>query len=236
MRISLRWLKQYLPLDLTLPQIIDTLTMLGLEVESAVDLGFQSKLFVVCEILDIRPHPNADRLVLCTVMADEPEPVEVVCGAHNMKPGDRVVLAKVGAELPPSDKFKEGLTLKAARIRGVDSQGMLCSGIELTYNDDAEGIMILPPETPVGEPFDALIEIKVTPNRPDCLSILGVARELAAATKRKLSVPLPRLVEFPDKADSVARVVVKAREACPRYAARVIRDVRIGPCRASFHQ
>lgn len=229
MRISLRWLKQYLPLDLTLTQVCDTLTMLGLEVESVLDLGYQSKQLVVCEILDIRPHPNADKLVICTIMADEPKPVEVVCGAKNMKIGDRVVLAKVGAVLPPSSVHKDGLTLKAAKIRGVESCGMLCSGPEMTFNDDASGLMILPPETPVAEPFDALIEIKVTPNRPDCLSIIGTARELAAATKRKLSVPLPQLVESTVKAETAARVIVKAKDACPRYTARVIKGVTIGP-------
>ncbi len=229
MRISLRWLKQYLPIELNLSEIVNTLTMLGLEVEEATDLGFESKLLVVCEVLEIRPHPNADKLVLCTVKADDPEPIEVVCGARNMQPGDRVVLAKVGAALPPSEVHPEGLVLKAAQIRGVRSNGMLCSGPELTYNDDAAGIMILPPETPVGESFDALLEIKVTPNRPDCLSIIGVARELAAATKRKLSVPLPRLEEVAEKSESAVRIGVQAREECPRYTGRVVRDIQVGP-------
>ncbi len=229
MRVSLRWLRQYVPLDMPLAQIVETLTMLGLEVESVVDLGWDSKRLVICEILDVRPHPDAEKLVLCTVMADEAKPLEVVCGAKNMKAGDRVVLAKVGAKLPPSSAHPEGIEMKPARIRGIVSNGMLCSGIEMGYNDDTSGIMILAPNAPVAEPFDALLEIKVTPNRPDCLSVIGVARELAAATRKKLTVPAPVLNEIEERADSAVRIQVPAREQCPRYTARVVRGVKIGP-------
>lgn len=229
MRLSLRWLKQYLPIELTLAEVVHTLTMLGLEVESVTDLGYESRRLVTCEILEIHPHPNADKLVLCTVMADEAKPIQVVCGATNMKVGDRVVLAKVGAKLPPSAAHPEGLTLKAAKIRNVASHGMLCSGPEMTYNDDMSGLMILPPDTQIAEPFDALLEIKVTPNRPDCLSVIGVARELAAATRRRLQVQRPEFAEAEERADSVVKIQVLAREACPRYMARVARGVKIGP-------
>lgn len=223
MRLSLRWLKQYVAVELSLAEVVETLTMLGLEVESVIDLGHESKKFVICEILDVAPHPHSDHLSLCSVQADQAKPLQVVCGATNMKAGDRVVLAREGAVLP------DGRVMKKAMIRGIESPGMLCSPIELGYSEDAKGLMILPPDAPVAEPFDALIEIKVTPNRPDCLSVVGVARELAAATQKKLTLPVPRFGDSDEKTEAAVRIVVKAREECPRYAARVIRGVKIEP-------
>lgn len=223
MRLSLRWLKQYVPVELSLAEVVETLTMLGLEVESVVDLGYESGKFVICEILDVAAHPHSDHLSLCSVQADQAKPIQVVCGATNMKAGDRVVLAREGAVLP------DGRVMKKAMIRGIESPGMLCSPIELGYSEDAKGLMILPPDAPVAEPFDALIEIKVTPNRPDCLSVVGVARELAAATQKKLTLPVPRFADSDEKTEAAVRIVVKAREECPRYAARVLRGVKIEP-------
>ncbi|MFH0793595.1 MAG: phenylalanine--tRNA ligase subunit beta, partial [bacterium] len=147
----------------------------------------------------------------------------IVCGAKNMKVGDKVPLALVGAVLP------NGMEIRAEKIRGEDSAGMLCSGKELGFNDDASGLLILPADFAVGEPFEAIIDLKVTPNRSDCLSVLGVARDIAAMCGKQAPPPQPRLQESVERAESHIRVTLKARNDCPRYTARYLRSVRVGP-------
>src|SRR5690606_24760710 len=176
MRFSYRWLRDYFQTDLSYTQVLDAATMTGLEVEEAADLGLQSGNIVFGEIVELNKHPDADRLSVCRVRIDEAEPVQIVCGASNIAVGQRVPVAKVGATLP------NGITLKRTKIRGVESMGMMCSAKELEAAADADGIWIQPEDSPVGEPFDALVTIKVTPNRPDALSLLGLARDLAAKT------------------------------------------------------
>jgi phenylalanyl-tRNA synthetase beta chain len=223
MRFSYRWLRDYFQTDLSYTQVLDAATMTGLEVEEAADLGLQSGNIVFGEIVELNKHPDADRLSVCRVRIDEAEPVQIVCGASNIAVGQRVPVAKVGATLP------NGITLKRTKIRGVESMGMMCSAKELEAAADADGIWIQPEDSPVGEPFDALVTIKVTPNRPDALSLLGLARDLAAKTGGRVVQPEVKFPEVADKIDSVARVTVEAREDCPRYAARVIRNVKVGP-------
>jgi phenylalanyl-tRNA synthetase beta chain len=207
-------------------EIVDRLTMNGIEVENVLDLGAASGKIIVARILEIAPHPNADQLVLCRVDAGKSEPLRIVCGAKNMKAGDTVVLALEGARLP------NGLVLKRSKIRGEVSEGMMCSARELGWSDDASGLLILPPDWvyKIGEPFDALLDLKVTANRPDCLSILGIARDLAAAFgSPPPSFPQASLAEKGAAATDFASVTVEAPDACPRYTARVIRGVTVGP-------
>lgn len=229
MRFSVRWLRNYLKTDAPLDAIIEALYGCGLEVEQVLDIGARSGRIVTARIDRIEAIPGADKIRLCIVQADEPEPLKIVCGAHNIAEGDIVPLARFGFTFP------DGTVLKPRKIMGIEGQGMLCSPREIGVSDEASGIWILPPDTPVGQPYDALIEISITPNRPDALSIVGVARDLAArlgvATGRRHTVTLPDLsvTEGTDRTDAAARVTVEARAACPRYAARVIRNVRIGP-------
>jgi EMAP domain len=182
MLISLRWLKDYVDIEAEPGELADRLTMAGLEVESVNETAPEFSGVVVAKILSIRPHPNADKLTLCEVATGD-ESYPVVCGAKNITVGDIVPLALVGATIPG------GYTIKSSRIRGELSNGMLCSEDELGIGKDATGIMILPKELPVGEDMtvalglrDTVFDIGVTPNRSDCLSVIGIAREVAAIT------------------------------------------------------
>jgi phenylalanyl-tRNA synthetase beta chain len=228
-RFSVRWLKKYLQAEFTVEELVDHLTNCGLEVEEVIDLGMVSGKLIVGEILKIEPIDGAEKIRMTQVMADEKEPLRIVCGAHNIKEGDRVPVAKFGMTFP------DGMVLKPRKIMGIEGQGMLCSQKELGVAEDAAGIWILPEDTPVAEPYDAIIDISITPNRPDALSIIGIARDLAAKIAARtgkrpgLAVPDLKVPEVAEKVDSVARISVPAKEDCPRYTARVIADVKIGP-------
>lgn len=232
MRISYRWLTQLLGKEIPLEELLQSLTMAGIEVEAVSDLGVGSGRLVVGRILTKEKHPNADKLSLCDVQAGPGEPYRIVCGAQNMKPGDLIPLALEGAQLP------NDITIKKGKIRGEASQGMMCSGRELEFTEDHDGLLILPPKSETrspykeGKTFDAIIEIKVTPNRPDCLSIYGVARDLAAVLGvegvfRPGSDRAPGY-QSPAPTKSVA-LKVEAEDGCPRYLGRVIRGVKVGP-------
>ena len=167
--------------------------MAGLEVEGAFSTGEGFEKVIVAEIKSIRKHPNADRLSLVEVKTDD-QRFEIVCGATNIREGQRVPLALVGARLP------NGIEIKRSKIRGDTSEGMLCSEIELGLGQDATGIMILSPEAPLGMNLgeavglkDTVLDISITPNRPDCLCVIGVAREIAALTHQKLRYPISTL-------------------------------------------
>ncbi|MEZ4546916.1 MAG: hypothetical protein R3B51_03995 [Thermodesulfobacteriota bacterium] len=186
MIISLNWLKEYVDFSVSPEELADRLTMSGLEVESIEYVGKALESVVVAEILDMGKHPDADKLSLCRVSDGEAE-YPIVCGASNMKAGDKVALAKAGTVLPPGPKFPEGITIKKAKIRGQVSEGMLCAENELGLGIESDGIMILPPGAVPGTRLidelgvnDVLLEIGITPNRPDCLSVVGTAREAAA--------------------------------------------------------
>ena len=221
MRLSIRWLKQYLHTDLPVEDLVATLTMGGLEVEEEIDLGLKSGRIVVARVLEVLPHPNADKLHLCQVDVGQDKPLAIVCGAPNVAEGMLVPCALEGAVLPG------GMAIKKSKIRGQASAGMLCSAAKLGLSSDHSGIMALPDTTPVGQPFDYVVELKVTPNRPDCLSVLGVARDLGAMLGKKVFPPTPRFKEMLDHIESYVRLSIKARGECPRYTCRLIRGVKI---------
>ncbi len=229
MRIPLSWLREYVDVDLPAEAVAERLTLAGLEVSAVERLGEGIQGVVVGQILEKGPHPNADRLSLCRV-TDGRDTYEIVCGATNMKAGDKVALARVGARLPG------GFKIKKAKIRGQVSHGMMCSERELGLGEDHSGIIILPPDAPVGQDLteylglpETVLEVEITPNRPDCLSVVGVAREVAALTGAALRVPDPRVPEDGPPVEQETSVEIRSPDLCHRYAARVVRGVRIGP-------
>lgn len=222
MLLSLRWLKSLFPNDLSVGDLSDALTHAGLEVEDIRDYGLVSGKLVVGKVLELTPHPGADRLTLVKVDVGKSEPIAIVCGATNLTEGMHVPCALPGAVLPGDFKIKK------SRIRGEASAGMLCSAKELEFGSDHSGIMELPKEFEVGEPFDCVLDIKVTPNRPDCLSVFGIGREVAAMIGKKIYPATPRFSETLNKTAEFIDLLVTARDACPRYTCRYIHDIEIG--------
>jgi phenylalanyl-tRNA synthetase beta chain len=229
MRVSFNWLKEYVDCELAPAELASLLTMAGLEIEGVEEVGPELKGVVVAQISSISPHPQADRLSFCRVKVNE-RAYSVVCGARNMKEGDKVALALVGAELP------QGVKIKKTTIRGELSEGMMCSEAELGLPSSAEGIMILSPEAPLGTPVadflnvrDHILEVSLTPNRGDCLSMIGVAREVAALTGKRFHPPTPQLQEGEERVEKFVHVSVRDPDLCPRYSARFITGVQIGP-------
>ena len=222
MRLSVRWLKHLINVEIDVQKIIDTLTMAGIEVEEVVDLGMLSGRIVVAKVLEVAPHPDADRLRVCRVDIGTGEPVMIVCGAPNVTAGVLYPCALPGARLP------EGLEIRKSKIRGQVSEGMLCSARELGLGTDHSGIMDLPESYGVGEPFDCLLDLKVTPNRPDWLSVFGVARELGAMIGEQVFPPKPRLKETVERIEGFVQLFITARAECPRYACRLVRGVKVG--------
>ncbi len=230
MRIPLSWLNDYVSLEGVSPkELADRLTFSGLEVEGIETLGSDFKGFVVAGVTAVRPHPNADKLRLVTVERGAEGPLEVVCGAPNVEVGMKAALAVIGTVLP------DGTVIKAAKIRGVPSSGMLCAEDELGLSDKHEGLMRLPasavPGTPLSTllgPPETVLVVEVTPNRPDCLSLLGIAREVGALLGRPVKRPS---VELPEKGPAAsARIGVEIRDPalCPRYIARLLTGVKVG--------
>src|SRR3990170_2917420 len=235
MRFTLSWLKEYVDFDASPEELAERLTMVGLEVESIEYMGMGIEDILVAEILDKRPHPNASKLVICDV-TDGSKLYNIVCGAKNMKAGDKVALAKAGTKLPPSAKFPEGVLIQSTKIRGELSEGMLCAENELGIGEEGEGILILPEYAMIGERLvdalglnDVVIEIGVTPNRPDCLSVIGIAREVAAILETKVKYPYYGVLEKGEDIESLAAVEVLDVDGCPRYSCRLITDVKIAP-------
>ena len=229
MNVTLNWLKEYTAIDLTPEVLAHRLTMAGLEVDAMEKLGEGLDSVIVARLAEVRPHPDADRLTLCTVETGTVT-LQVVCGATNHRAGDLVAFAQVGTDLPG------GLKIKKSKIRGQDSNGMLCSLSELGLAESAEGIMILPPGLELGQPVfaalglkDVRFELGLTPNRPDCLSVVGVAREVAGMTGAALRLPEPQLSEFGEAAAGKTSVTILDSDLCPRYTARLIEGVVIGP-------
>ncbi len=234
MRLSLEWLAEFVDLDLadsSFPgRIAEALTMVGVEVEAVERPGEGMERLLVAEVLTVEKHPGADKLRLCRVN-DGAEERQIVCGAPNVAAGQRVVLALPGVTLPG------GVTIKPARIRGEESEGMICSERELGIGDDHSGIIVLDGNPAPGEPAapvlgldDVVFDIGVTPNRGDCLSLVGVAREVAAISGKTLKVPDPDLKEeLGERAEALCDVEILDPEKCPRYVAKVIKGVRIGP-------
>lgn len=237
MKVTLNWLKEYVDFDWSTEQLADHLTMLGLEVEGIEKQSGEFENVVVAQILASDKHPNADKLSVCRV-ADGKGERQIVCGAKNYQVGDKVPLALPGCTLPTAPG-EPPFTIKASKMRGVESQGMLCSARELGIAEDAAGLLILPPDAQVGQPFaehlgrsagDVVLDLEITPNRPDLNSVIGIAREISARTGNPLR--LPELQEQTSSITSTGTLVaveIQDPELCPRYTARIVRGVKIGP-------
>ncbi|WP_026182249.1 phenylalanine--tRNA ligase subunit beta [Leeia oryzae] len=229
MQFSENWLRTFVNPDLSTDQLTHLLTMAGLEVEEDEPVGVPFKGVVVAEVISTEKHPNADRLNVCSVNVGEAEPVQIVCGAPNVRAGIKVPCARLGAALP-GETADQPFVIAAVKMRGVDSAGMLCSAKELRLSDDHGGLLELPSDAPVGADVyeylalnDHKITIKLTPNRADCLSLLGIARETAALTGT--SMVLPAITPAKPDLDAVHPVTLTANVACGRFAGRVIRGV-----------
>jgi phenylalanyl-tRNA synthetase beta chain len=226
MKFTLSWLKEFLETDATAAQISERLTALGLEVESLEDRGAELRPFTVAEILEATPHPGADKLRVCTVRAHDGTR-QIVCGAPNARTGIKVVLADLGVRIP-----RDGFTIKKAKIRGVESAGMLCSASELGLGENSDGIMELPESARVGESIvpllgleEVLFDIAITPNRGDCLGVYGVARDLAASGMGTLK---PLDITAVSGTGGTERRIHLATPDCPFFIGRLIRGVHNG--------
>ena len=230
MQFSESWLRQYVNPSLDSDGLGHAMTMAGLEVEEQYSVAPAFTKIVIAQILSAEQHPDADRLRVCKVDAGTGQELQIVCGAPNARPGIKIPCALVGAELPPAEAGGKPFMIKVGKLRGVESQGMLCSGRELGLGDDHEGILELPTDAPVGKDIreylnldDQIFVIKLTPNKADCLSLIGMAREVSAITGAALCVPkwtVP-VASINDK----VKVAVENKDLCGRFAGRVIRGV-----------
>ncbi len=229
MLISLDWLKQYVDIKEDIKELENTLTMIGQEVEAIEEQGKELAKVVIGQITEYGKHPEAEKLTLLKVNIGEEEELQIVCGAPNHKLGDKVVVATIGAVLPGDFKIKK------SKIRGIESQGMLCSEVELGLGNDGDGIIILPEDAPLGVEYrvykklnDVIFELEITPNRPDCLSYIGIAREIAAYYGRKIKCP-----EFESKKiiESINTghidVRIEDKERCKRFSGKVIKNIKV---------
>lgn len=229
MLISLDWLKQYVDIKEDIKELENTLTMIGQEVEAVEEQGKELAKVVIGQITEYKKHPEAEKLTLLKVNIGVEEELQIVCGATNHKLGDKVVVATIGAVLPGDFKIKK------SKIRGIESQGMLCSEVELGLGNDGDGIIILPEDAPLGVEYrvykklnDVIFELEITPNRPDCLSYIGIAREIAAYYGRKIKCP-----EFESKKiiESINTghidVRIEDKERCKRFSGKVIRNIKV---------
>jgi phenylalanyl-tRNA synthetase beta chain len=232
MKFTLPWLKEHLETDAPLPEIVDKLTMIGLEVENVEDKAAQLKPLVIASVLSAEKHPNADRLRVCMVDIGTSGPVQVVCGAPNARSGMKAVFAPPGTYIPGKK-----ITLGIGKIRDVESRGMLISGAEIEVSNDADGIIELPADAPVGKPYlewagvsDPVIEINLTPNRPDCTGVAGIARDLGATSigSYKDKIPKPVRGSFPCPV-KVTLDFGKTQSLCPAFGLRLVRGVKNGP-------
>ena len=229
MLVSLKWLRDYINIELPPEELADKLTMAGLEVDAIEEVtpGFTN--VVVSKILDIKPHPNSDKLSLCEVTTGGAT-VPIVCGAPNIEVGQIVPLAQVGATIPG------GYVIKRSRLRGEPSEGMLCSEEELGIGEDNTGIMILPETMKPGDDLAAVLDLKdvvfdigITPNRADCLSIIGIAREIAALTGQKVRYPEISFEQSDEDIHDHTSVSILSPDLCHRYTARMIKDITVKP-------
>src|SRR6476661_1412928 len=232
MKFTLGWLKEHLDTDRSLGEIVDKLTMIGLEVESVTDRGKLLAPFVIARVVEAKQHPNADRLRVCMLDTGGGDPIQVVCGAPNARTGIKGVFVPPGAFIPGKN-----MTLGVGNIRGVESRGMLVSAFELQVSDDHEGIIVLPDDAPVGTNYaawagldDPVIEIGLTPNRADCTGVSGIARDLAAAGMGKLrDDPIkPAEGHFPCPV-KVTLDFGATPSLCPAFGLRLVRGVKNGP-------
>ncbi len=232
MKFTLSWLKEHLDTDASLDEIVNKLTMIGLEVENVDNPAQKFAPFKVVEVVSAVQHPNADRLRVCMVNTGEGAPIQIVCGAPNARAGMKAVLGRPGAYIPGKK-----ITLGVGKIRDVESHGMLISGAEIEFSDDSDGIIEMPADAPIGKPFaevlglnDPVIEINLTPNRPDCTAVSGVARDLGATSLGTFKDRHPKPVkgEFP----CPVKVTLDFGETpplCPAFGLRLVKGVKNGP-------
>ena len=231
MKVPLSWLRQYVNVDIPADELAHRLTMAGVEVGEVEETGGWSDVYVG-SVTSVRQHPNADRLRLCTVTTGSDQ-MEVVCGAPNVAEGQKICFARVGAHLYNAHSQRHE-TLAAATIRGVESQGMICSELELGLGDDHTGIIVLPDDAPLGQPLsdymgDTILDLELTPNRLDCLSMLGVAHEVAALTGNTVTEPEIAYEETGAPVEERVTISIADPDLCHRYTATVIDGVNIGP-------
>jgi phenylalanyl-tRNA synthetase beta chain len=229
MKIAYNWLKEYIDIPWTWLELVERLTMAGLEIEGVEELGNRYQGVVVGRVVECSPHPGADRLRVCRVEVGRGERT-IVCGASNVAAGQKVAVMLPGFRLPG------GVEIKTSHIRGVESQGMICSAAELDLGEEADGILVLDETAEPGTPFarwvgldDVVLDIEVTPNRPDCLSLWGIAREVRALTGNQLRPPPTAVAESGAPTSAELRIDVEAPQDCPRYVGRLVRQVRVGP-------
>jgi len=233
-RVSYKWLQEFVEIDISPQELADRLTLAGITVEGITEPGAGIEKVITGRIESIEPHPNADKLVVTRVNTGA-EQLQIITAATNVREGDIIPVAVEGARLA------SGLVIKRAKLRGVESRGMMCSGQELGIDpktmppEEARGIMILPPDTPLGKDAkeilgldDHILELDLTPNRGDCLSVLGVAREVAALLGRQCRVPQPVFPELEEKIEDQASVEIEAVDLCRRFVGRLIKNVRVG--------
>ncbi len=232
MLLSMKWLREFVPYTGTAEELGQTLTMLGLELEEVVRPFDDIADIVIGQVVTCEKHPEADKLSVCTVNVGtlSEEPLTIVCGAPNVAAGQRVPVAMVGTVMPG------GMAIKKAKLRGVPSFGMICSERELGLSDDHSGIMELPQDAPVGVKFvdyfdmdREVLNISITPNRADCTSVLGLAREVAVACDLPLTLPKVELVEEGDDCSAEVKISIPDAELCPLYQGRIIEGVKIAP-------
>ena len=225
MKFSVNWLREFVELPASTEELADLLTFAGVEIEGIEERGGKFDNVVVAQIRESVQHPNADRLSVCQVDDGSGTNRQIVCGAKNFKVGDKVPLALPGAALP------NGIKIKASKLRGVESQGMLCSPSELKVSEDSDGLLILGAEAPIGAPFaslyqsDTILDVEITPNRPDLLSHFGLAREISALTSK----PLKSAAVAAEIGNTDGGVAIAALRECPFYSARRIDNVTVGP-------
>jgi len=238
MKIPINWLKEFVDIGSSLEKLADKLLRLGIEVER-IEESATLKGIKIGKVLSVKKHPSADKLTICMVDVGDGSPKQIICGASNVKEGIKVPVVLPGSTLP------NGLKIEKRAIRGVDSYGMICSETELGLGEDSSGIWILPDKCKVGaelsdeiETDDAVIEIKITPNRGDCLSVMGIARELAASTlnqnklgsglaSQKLKMPKSAVKEISEKIKDKIEIKVQDSDSCPRYTARMLEGVQV---------
>ena len=244
MKVTLNWLKQYVDFNWSPEELTERLTMLGLEVEGVQKISCAFDGIVVAQVITRDKHPGADKLSVCRVNDGTGER-QIVCGAQNFKAGDKVPLILPGASLPMKAGDKEPFTIKVGKIRGVESHGMMCSHEELGLDPEAighkkeDGLLLLREDAKVGQPFgeylgrsgsDVVYDLEVTPNRPDLNSVIGIAREIAAVTGNELKIPAIQFLNTESEPiNGLVSVQNDEPELCPRYTARIVRQVKVGP-------
>ncbi len=246
MNTSLSWIKRYVPdLDVTAAEYADAMTLSGTKVEGYTELDKNLDKIVVGQVLTCEPHPNSDHLHICTVNVGAEEPLQIVCGAPNVAPGQKVPVVLVGGKVcgtHSGGSSEEGITITKGALRGVESYGMICSIDELGSSSEfypeapSDGIYVFPEDTEVGADaigllgmHDAIIEYEITSNRVDCYSVIGIAREAAATFGKEFHPPVIKETGNDEDIKDYASVEVKDTELCPRFSARVVKNVKIGP-------